>query len=88
MHTPTSWLRLDVDFAEGQSHSDRQADNDSEADSPVKKGNPGGFDELNSQTQRVLRGIVGTHESRPQWFCRSMRSFHSMLLQTVQSVTR
>ena len=73
--------------ADDESKNGSKAGNDSEADSPMKSGSPGGFDELNSQTQRVLRGIVSSFECRQSFICKTMPSLLLLSLQTVQSVT-
>ena len=57
--------------------ADSQRDNDqgsgSEAGSPAKSGSPEDFDELNSQTQRVLRGIVSIYDGTDKYnfWCQS-----------------
>lgn len=49
-------------FAEGKAAAE---DSESDADSYAKKGSHDNYDELNSQTQRVLRGDL-TSSSTPQ----------------------
>ena len=48
--------------ASADSQKDNDQDSGSEAGSPAKSGSPEDFDELNSQTQRVLRGIVSIYD--------------------------
>lgn len=50
-------------FAEGRAAG--AEDSESDADSCAKRGSHGNYDELNSQTQRVLRGDLAS-SSAPQ----------------------
>ena len=50
--------------AEGKAPADG-GDNDSDVDSPGKSCSPDNYEELNSQTQRVLRGDVSHHLQLP-----------------------
>jgi len=73
--------------AEGKAPTDG-GDNDSDVGSPGKSCSPDNYEELNSQTQRVLRGNIIHHLQLPQSVLQCPhRVSHISWIQTVQSGT-